>query len=280
MILAALILYGLALGSFVNALVWRVHEQAGERGKKRPSKTRLERLSIRKGRSMCPHCRHELGVTDLVPVLSWLWLRGKCRYCKAPIAIQYPLVELFTAVLFIVSYLWWPEHIAGLEIGVFILWLGLLTGFMALIVYDLRWMLLPNRIVYPLTVLATTQAVLRITEADSPLKAIVAVVLSVAIGSGIFYLLFQISGGRWIGGGDVKLGWVLGLSLGKPELAVLCIFLASLIGLIFSVPPLVRGAKSKGHLIPFGPFLISGAVISQLFGTGLIHWYAQVLLGL
>src|SRR4051812_13278636 len=100
MIIAVLIVFGLCLGSFVNALVWRVHEQEAA---KKPNK----KLSVLNGRSMCPHCEHELAAKDLIPVLSWLSLGGKCRYCHKPISKQYPLVELLTALLVVGSYIWW-----------------------------------------------------------------------------------------------------------------------------------------------------------------------------
>src|SRR4051812_7602742 len=103
MIYAILVVLGLCFGSFVNALVWRIHEQAEQGSKKKPNKSYIDKLSIRKGRSMCPHCRHELKALDLLPVVSWLALRGKCRYCGKPISVQYPLVELLTACLFVTS---------------------------------------------------------------------------------------------------------------------------------------------------------------------------------
>src|SRR3989344_6490262 len=126
MIVAILIVLGLAFGSFVNALVWRLHEQE-ERAKSKEQRRKKGKakntaklsshtsvlsskdLSILKGRSMCPSCKHGLAAKDLVPVLSWLTLRGKCRYCHKPISIQYPLVELITATLFVISYLLWPD---------------------------------------------------------------------------------------------------------------------------------------------------------------------------
>lgn len=161
MIIAVLVVWGLCLGSFVNALVWRLHEQA----KKQKKETTL---SITKGRSMCPHCRHNLSWRDLIPVFSWLRLRGKCRYCKKPISGQYPLVELMTATLFVGSYLFWPLDLQAVgDWTHFGLWLVILTGFMALLVYDLKWMLLPNRIMYPLFVVGALLALICILLAES-----------------------------------------------------------------------------------------------------------------
>ncbi|MEX2014368.1 MAG: prepilin peptidase, partial [Candidatus Saccharimonadales bacterium] len=104
MTLVALVLFGLSLGSFINALVWRLWQQENKKQKTKNDR----RYSILKGRSICPHCKHILQAKDLIPVLSWVLLRGKCRYCNKPISAQYPLVEAGTAALFILSYVFWP----------------------------------------------------------------------------------------------------------------------------------------------------------------------------
>jgi len=278
MIIVALVVFGVCLGSFANALVWRVHQQAEEIEKKQPDGARLKDLSITQGRSMCPHCNHELAAKDLIPVLSWLSLAGKCRYCRKKISIQYPIVEISTALFFVGSYVWWPEPLIGIEILAFGLWLTILTGLMALLVYDLKWYLLPNRIVYPLAVLAGLLAVVETVTADNPLRAVISTALAVIIGGGIFYVLFQVSGGKWIGGGDVKLGWLLGLILATPANSFLMIFIAALLGSIVSVPLLLDKKLKRTSVIPFGPFLIIAAVLVQLFGTSLVNWYQHTLL--
>ena len=278
MIEVGLLLFGLALGSFVNALVWRLHEQAKEESKKKPSQKYLEQLSIIKGRSMCPHCKHELKVKDLIPVISWLSTRGRCRYCGKSIGIQYPLVELLTGLLFLITYILWPEPVEGLEIAVFILWMAILVGFVALLVYDLRWKLLPNRITYPLSILAGLFALLEAAQADKPLVAFINVILAVGIGGGLFYVLYQTSKGRWIGGGDVKLGWILGLVVATPGKSMLMIFLASLLGTIVSLPLLASKRLNRHATIPFGPFLIIAAIIVVLFGDDILRWYVDTFL--
>ena len=102
MIIAVLAVLGLVFGSFVNAFAWRLHEQESLlEKKKKPSAKQLAKLSIVKGRSMCPECKHELAAKDLIPVFSWITLKGKCRYCGKPISWQYPAVELATALLFV-----------------------------------------------------------------------------------------------------------------------------------------------------------------------------------
>ncbi len=278
MIIAVLVVVGLCLGSFVNALVWRVHEQQAQASKKKPDKQYLAQLSVAKGRSMCPYCKHELAAKDLVPIFSWLSLGGRCRYCAKPISPQYPLVELATAGLFVFSYIWWPVPFSAAQTAVFVLWLALLTGLVALLVYDARWFLLPNRLIYPLGVIAAVQAVIVIAAANRPAVALLNAVLAVIAGGGIFYLLFQFSGGKWIGGGDVKLGWLLGLVMATPARSLLLIFLASIGGSLASLPLIIGGRLKRTSLIPFGPFLIAAAVVVRLFGAAILHWYTRTFI--
>jgi prepilin signal peptidase PulO-like enzyme (type II secretory pathway) len=278
MIIAALILFGLVFGSFVNALVWRVHEQEHESHKKKPNKAYLTKLSVSKGRSMCPDCKHELAAKDLIPVASWLSRGGKCRYCRKPISKQYPMVELATAAVFVISYVWWPVDFDDAQKAIFVVWLMVLTGLMALLVYDARWKLLPNRIMYPLGWIAGILAMLTIASADRPLRAFVDVVLAVVVGGGIFYVLFQVSNGKWIGGGDVKLGWLLGLVVGTPGKALLFIFAASLLGTVYSLPLIASNKLKRDSTIPFGPFLIAGAFLVALFGQDFLNWYNDTFL--
>jgi prepilin signal peptidase PulO-like enzyme (type II secretory pathway) len=269
---------GLALGSFVNALVWRLHEQEvllASKTKKRLSSAQIklkEDLSIVHGRSMCTHCHHQLAVKDLVPLFSWLSLRGTCRYCHKAIGAQYPLVECTTLILFVFSYAFWPSGFHGAGLLEFIVWLVLLVGFVALVVYDLRWMLLPNRIVTPLAGIVILQILIVTFCYHGGGQLVLRSLWGTLIGGGIFYVLFQISQGRWIGGGDVKLGALLGLVLGGPVDGILLLFSASLIGTVVALPLMgVHKIKHNSH-VPFGPFLIFAAVIIRLFGASLTHW--------
>lgn len=268
-IILILVLFGLCLGSFANALVWRVHAQESSKSKK---------LSILRGRSMCPSCKHELSAADLIPVFSWVILKGRCRYCRASIHWQYPLVEILTAGLFVFSYLYWPYGFDGIGVVQFSLWLVFVTGFMALAIYDLRWMILPDRIIYPLIGLATGQVALLTIAASDPSKLFQAA-LGCLFSSGIFYLVFQVSGGKWIGGGDVKLGLVIGLIIGGAVHSLLMLFIASLLGTLVAVP-LALSKKHKTRLVPFGPFLITATVIVYIFGSSLVLWYEKQFLGM
>ncbi|HWB38790.1 MAG TPA: prepilin peptidase [Candidatus Saccharimonadales bacterium] len=292
MIILALTLLGLCLGSFVNALVWRTHEQENlvlsskfsvlGKSQKRSSKkipdrrTQNPELSILHGRSMCPSCRHTLAAKDLVPVFSWLWLKGKCRYCNKPIAGQYPLVELLTAVLFAVSYIYWPNAGPGTHLTWMLgLWLVMLTGLIALAVYDFKWYLLPNKIIYPLFAPAVAWVIVSILDSGDKISfRLSELVFSVAISGGIFFLLYQVSSGKWIGGGDVRLGWLLGLIVLTPSRAVLLIFLASLGGSLLSLPMLLNHKLKKTSIVPFGPFLIAAAIFVVLFGASFLGWYS------
>lgn len=259
-------LLGLCAGSFVNALVWRIKAQE-ESSKPNPG------LSILYGRSMCPHCRHTLGFWDLIPVLSWVTLKGECRHCHKPISWQYPLVELVTAGLFIASFAYWSQGFEARGILFLAAWLITLTGLIVLAVYDLKWMLLPNRIVFPLIGLTAAITAIDVVAFGGGIDAVMRAILGLAFCGGIFYLLFQISSGRWIGGGDVKLGFLLGLIVGGPLNALLVIFSASLIGTIVSLPIMSLKKQNLKMRLPFGPFLIVAAIVSYLFGADLISWY-------
>lgn len=223
---------------------------------------------------MCVNCGHTLNTLDLLPVISWVALRGKCRYCHMAISWQYPLVELMTTALFVLSYVFWPYELSGAGIAAFGLWLVCVTGFMALVVYDLRWMLLPNKIIFPLYGVAGVYTVARCIS-ESSAQPLLGAALGVAIGGGIFYALFQISGGAWIGGGDVKLGFLLGALLGGAAEAGLMLFVASFLGTMVAVLLMVTGKLSARSRMPFGPFLIVATIIVLLFGQAMTDWYIE-----
>lgn len=279
--MVALIVVGLALGSFVNALVWRIHEQEAITDKKRPSQTdtaRLQRLSITKGRSMCLSCGHELAAKDLIPVISWLWLRGTCRYCGARIP-DTPAAELAVPALLLISYIWWPWQLISLSGWlVFGLWAVCVVGFVALALYDLRWYLLPNRIVFPLIGVALAFRVLLGLGADSDHLAVwLSGLWGALLLAGLFYLLFVISHEQWIGGGDVKLAVVLGLLAGGPLAVFLLLFLASTTGTLAAAPLVLQGKPLRHLKIPFGPFLILATIMTVLFGSPILDWYTGLL---
>lgn len=288
-IVTALVLLGMAFGSFVNALVWRIHwhsenvEAAERKAVVKKNKTQQaedDRYSMVKGRSMCEHCKHELAPKDLVPFFSWLYLGGKCRYCKKPIGDN-PLVELLLPIVFVVSYLFWPLPLDAwyqwLNFGV---WLAGLVGLAALFVYDARWQLLPDKIVWPLAALAGINVVVQFI-AHQPQGDALQTLQFYAYGllpvTGLYGAIYLFSRGRMVGFGDVKLGVFIGLSLGWPG-ALLTLVLANFIGALITVPLMFAGKLKRTSRVPFGPFLIIAYVIAGLWGDALIKWYFAGLL--
>ena len=281
MIYFLLFLLGLCLGSFVNAFVWRfrIRDQKTDirnLNKKSNIKHQTSDFSITKGRSMCPHCHHTLAWYDLLPVLCWVSLRGKCRYCKKPISAQYPLVELLVAVLFVISYMCWPlQFNSSLLYIEFALWLLLIPLLIALCIYDLKWLELPTEMIYG-TFAISFIAVL-IAEAASKNTSVIeaGIIGSIGLG-GLFWLLYQFSGGKWIGGGDVRLGFAMGLYLGWQK-SLLGLSLAAYIGTVVIVVALIFGKYHRRMKLPFGPLLIAGWIICTLWGQAMINWYLHLI---
>ncbi len=264
MILVALFVLGLILGSFLNALAWRIH--GGE--------------DFVRGRSHCDKCGHKLSALDLIPLFSWLYLRGRCRYCHEKVSWQHPAVEVFTGLVFAASYQWWIDSFYSFGSKIlFVAWLAACVGLIALAIYDLNWMKLPNKLVYPsLAVAAVGRLVYLVNVEPQPAHAALLWAGSVLVASGFFWLLFIISRGRWIGYGDVRLGLVTGTLLATPTRSFLMIFLASVAGTLISVPLLMIQKKSLSTRLPYGPFLILSTMIVMLFGQSIIDWYDRIFL--
>jgi len=259
MIILLLVLLGLSFGSFINAFVWRLHE----------------RVDWLKRRSECDYCHHVLSPLDLIPIFSWLALRGKCRYCHKPLSWQYPLSELTTAGLFCISYVYWPFSLSGVGLFQFICWLVLVVGFVGLTIYDLKWRTLPDRIVFFLVSVSIIQLLVVSIVGDN-IKYLIGGFIGAAVIAGMFYLIFQLSNGKWIGGGDVKLGVCLGLVVGGPVNAVLLIFIASLAGTLFAIPLLLRH-KTINVNIPFGPYLMLATIVVFFLGNDITSWYKHLI---
>ncbi len=264
MIIGILVVIGLALGSFVNALVWRMHRSA----------TSKQKLTVWSGRSMCTHCQTTLAAKDLLPVISWLVLRGRCRYCHKSIE-DTPIAELLVPLLFITSYVFWPHSFDAAGIVLFVVWLLALVVLTALLVYDLRWMLLPNRLIVVFSVFAAVLLIVRAATEGVPV--LLSGILAAVVIAGFFYVLHQVSNGKWIGGGDVKLGFGLGLVAGSPVGALMVVFLASLLGTLASLPKIIIDKSALVSRLPFGPFLILATVITFLFYQDVLSWYLGLL---
>lgn len=254
---------GAIFGSFAGAVAWRIKKKK----------------DFVRGRSECEHCHHELAPLDLVPVFSWLFLRGKCRYCKKPIGISTLAVELGLGVAFFLSYVAWPLGFDGVLNGVlFGLWLVVLVLFAILFLYDLRWTLLPDKVIFPLIAISLLFFIGRMILGETPLAtAFLELCYAIAPIAGLYGVLYFASNGKWVGFGDVKLGVALGLLLGWQG-ALLALVLANFIGLLFVLPGLISRQLSKSSRVPFGPFLMLATLISFLYGSYLIDAYMNLLL--
>jgi prepilin signal peptidase PulO-like enzyme (type II secretory pathway) len=265
MILIALVLawFGLCLGSFAGAVVWRIHK-----GK-----------DWVRGRSQCQACGHELAAADLVPLFSYLALRGRCRYCKKPIPRDIFYIEVAGGLIFALSYLLWPQPLHHGQVVLLGTWLACSVGLLALFVYDLRWMLLPTGIVYVTAAIAAVgRAIYIIGYEPDKMEAALLWLGSLGIAAGLFWLMYQVSD-RLIGGGDIRLGLITGTLLGVPAKSFLMIFLASIIGTVFMLPGLLRGKKGMSSQLPFGPFLIVATAIVLFWGQSFIDWYLNLTIG-
>jgi leader peptidase (prepilin peptidase) / N-methyltransferase len=245
---------GLVFGSFMGVVVHRV-----------PLKE-----SIVSPRSRCPNCGHQLSAADNIPVLSWVMLRGKCRYCHAPVSPRYLAGEVLTGVA-------WA--LAVVRLGTtwkLLAFLPFLWVLIALSLIDLETKLLPNRIVYPSVVIGIV--LLAITAAVDPgLDAWLRGLGGMAAGAGAFFVIALISPAG-MGMGDVKLAGLIGLYLGYLSWGrvALGFFLAFLIGALSGIALMITGKAGRKTQVPFGPFMALGAIIATLYGRPLLDlWHGR-----
>jgi len=242
---------GAALGSFGNVLIWRIPRDE----------------SIVKPPSHCTKCGHRIRFYDNIPILSYLWLRGHCRDCKAPISPRYPLVELSSGILFVGAAIAYGWSLGTLFYGVF-LW-----ALLVLALIDFEHLLLPFAITIPMTLVGFGGAAI---GATLPLGRALA-----GAGIGLLFFLAVTYAGRSafkreaMGGGDIVFGLMGGMYLGM-EKTVVMIFLASLLGVIVSVPLLLLHRKKGSDPIPFGPFLSTAAVVAFFWGDTLVRQYVSL----
>lgn len=256
---ALLFLLGLIVGSFLNVVIARVPEGG----------------SLIRPASHCPGCGAPIRARDNVPVVSWLILRGKCRDCGEPISAMYPLVELTTGLIWAVLGVW-ALQTSGQSLANPLLpvSLALASAGIALTVIDVRVLRLPNAIVlplYPIVILGLLLA--GVIGGSWPWWESLC-------GAGIWLIAvgvpWLISGGRWMGAGDVKLAPILGAVLGWQAVASagIGILLAFVLGALMSLGLLVFRRASTGAHVPFGPFLLAGAFLALLFGQ--VMWEAYL----
>lgn len=279
MISILLIIVGLCLGSFAGASVWRLRSRqliedkaAGDTVNKKEL-TRLSVLtdkSLAEDRSICLQCGYKLKWYDLIPLISWTLLRGKCRKCHQPIGYFEPIMELGVASFFVVSYIFWPfPIISTLEILRFILWLLSGVGLAILFAYDTKWYILPDKINYSVIFLGAVNTLIVLVMSNFNVEQMISIVGSVAILSGLYLVIYYLSKGKWIGFGDIKLGLGLGLLLADWRLAFIALFSANLVGTLLVLPAMLMGRLKRNSRVPFGPLLIVGFIIAGLAGNWL-----------
>lgn len=297
-----LFLFGLGIGSFLNVVSLR-YLPAGRHG---AEGGRLLDLGVIGGRSHCRSCSRQLRWYDLLPILSFLWLRGKCRMCGDRILWQYPIVELLSGIIFAAV----PYHIVHFQFSIFnfqpllnspllnfsftqllfiICWILVFELFLLLSVIDFRLYIIPNQINALLVLLGVVITFLGMRlglfgeftgSFISHYAALFGMRESIwinhviaALGAGLFFtLIIFITRGRGMGWGDVKLIVPLGLLFGWPDIALI-IALSFVVGSLFVLPLLFRHTKTMKDIIPFGPFIIIAATLVFFFGYEIMRGY-------
>lgn len=263
LLLSFIFVFGLVIGSFLNCLIWRL----------RKKETVL-------GRSYCPHCRHQLAWYDNVPVLSYALLAGKCRYCRKPISLQYPLVELVTGFLFLTAFVFEAQQVYAFDF-VFIIRLlrdwFIVAVMVVIFIYDLRWYLILDKVTFPaMAVVVLFNLYLEFVAGSSASLSWRNWLISGIIGGSFFLLQFLATRGKGIGGGDLRLGLLMGLILGWQGLIV-ALFIAYFSGSIVGLSLIAVGKKQWGSKLPFGVFLAPATVIALFWGQPLWQWFARWL---
>lgn len=232
---------GLVIGSFLNVCICRLPSGG----------------SIVGPGSSCPHCGKPLAPRDLVPVASYLALGGKCRYCGDPISIQYPIVELATGLLY--AAVVWAHGLSfdSLSLLIFVSLIIICAG------TDLNTGLILNSVTFPGMALGI--ALSFVAPSMAPLEAL----LGLLVSGGVVWLIWAITRGRGMGGGDVKFLAMVGAFLGWDR-GLLTLFLGALIGSVVGIARIAAGKQERRDPIPFGPFLSLGAIISMFFGAKLL----------
>jgi leader peptidase (prepilin peptidase)/N-methyltransferase len=248
------VLLGMIIASFLNVCADRL-----------PAKQ-----SLAYPPSHCPACSRRLAVKDLIPVFSYLWLRGRCRYCRAPIPRRVLWVEIATAALFGLAY--W-QYGLSIELPIALFYISV---FMVILVIDLEQGLILNKIVYPALAIALLLSIF--FTIFLPQVGIVPNIARAAIGGGIgfivFFLIVIVSRGG-MGFGDVKLAALIGLATGFP-LVVVALLMGMILGGLAAVILLGFKIKKRKEAMPFGPFLAAAAIATLLWGSDILNWYLGI----
>ncbi|MBD2255097.1 prepilin peptidase [Nostoc parmelioides] len=251
---------GASIGSFINVVVYRL--PAG--------------LSILWPPSRCPHCLNQLKAYDNVPVLGWIWLKGRCRFCKNPISIRYPVVEAMTGIIFLCIFLIFQVSILTLGYWTFCSWL------LALSLIDLDTMTLPNALTKSGLVLGLVFQMVVGYASDPSLPGLIRHLMMGIVGAVLGLWLFEAIAllgvflqKEAMGAGDAKLAAMMGAWLGWRYL-LLAGLIACTLGTLVGVGAIMLSKRKWGQKIPFGPFLASGAFITLFGGQPILSAYLQL----
>jgi len=238
---------GLIFGSFLSMLIPRLHDE--EKG-------------ILLGRSHCPQCKKELRARDLIPLFSYLALRGHCSACKEKISFWYPITELVTGLLFALLYF---------QVQNTTLFLWLAPHFVILVFiffYDLRYKEIHDAVMVPGVVFALLASFV----IGNPLSSLEGAIVA----TGFFGLQYLLSSGRWIGSGDLRIGAFIGLLLGWP-MTLVALLLSYLAGSVISLILLATKNATPKTAVPLGPFIVLGTLLAFFFGDQILSTYLQLL---
>lgn len=245
-------LLGLEIGSFLNVCIDRLPREE----------------SIVKPPSHCEACGHRLAAKDLIPLFSYLWLRGRCRYCRASIPGKLFYVELVSGVIY--AFLYWKYGLTP-ELGAMMFYAALFT---IIFMVDLEKNVILNKVVYPAMAIAVILAVLGIQPElpQWPVEGIANIAMGGGVGFLFFFVVAMASRGG-MGWGDVKLAGLIGLATGFPMVLV-TIVLGAVLGGIAGVVLMAVKKKGMKSLIPFGPFLSVATMVTLIWGSDMLNWYA------
>jgi len=251
MLYILIFIIGLIFGSFAGLIIHRLHKK---------------QKGIWFGRSKCPKCKHELGMIDLIPLVSYLISGFKCRYCKKRISAFYPLIELVMGGMFVLT-----AFLVGIyAINLLAFYLLVTFVFVALTIYDFLYKEIPDEIVLP--AFFVSFLFLGINGVHSFTSLVVGVSLPVVF----FSILFFGSKGKWLGGGDIRIGALMGVLLGWPNILI-GLFLGYLLGAMFSLTGLMTKKLTRKSQIPFAPFLLIGTYIAMFWGKEIVSWYLNII---
>lgn len=275
MIALIVFIAGLALGSFISVL-WARLEAGQPKRRARTTKTKkpVSNRGILTGRSRCDHCGHLIAWYDNIPLVSFLLLRGTCRHCRKHISHYHPVLELSAGLYLVAAYL---AYGLSVQLAISAIFGPLLLLILA---YDLKHQLIPNKVVLPgiaLALLLIADNVVLQYAGYTPVLGLwssdpASYLVGGLAAGGFFLLLSLFSRGKWIGGGDIKLGFLIGLLLGWPYVLV-ALILAYLIGTAYAIGLLLGRKASLQTAISFGPMLVMGFFVAQFYGAQIIDWY-------